>query len=490
MLTTHRNIIFRSFLFLFLTTLIASCDKDLLEPVPQTSISDANAFETPERILAQVNGLYSAVKNSQFLGGRYTIYQELRANDFIMNKPNAQTGQLTWGHTVNSSTAEVQNLWSNGYASINRIHIFLDGLEANKDKVSDSLYKNYVAEAKFLRGLTYFLLVQQYAKPFIADNGASAGLPLRLGAEKSSQNNDLGRSTVAQIYDQILSDLNEAEVGLPSKYSTAALNTTRAHKNSAIALKTRVYLTKGDNEKVITEARKIVSEAAPYSATTGVANKLESNVTSVFSGSYTGGEALFFLPMNAQDAPGGQNALSYYFTFTPGNAEFYLNPSGTVSDPVFSAASKDTRKGLIITQQGQLWLYKYKMPSPYTDYIPVIRYAEVLLNYAEAAAKTGNESKAIDLLKAIRNRADASYTFPASATGTREALIKTILDERKIELMGEGFRVPDLQRTLQPLPGKSGNAGISPDVAPYESRYIWPIPAAELSTNKLMQPNP
>jgi starch-binding outer membrane protein, SusD/RagB family len=488
MFKIFRSSLLKSSLFAMLVMVMASCDKDLLEPVPVTSISGANAFETPERILAQVNGLYSAVKNSQFLGGRYTIYQELRANEFIMNKPNVQTGQLTWGQTVNSSTAEVQNLWSSGYASINRIHIFLEGLEANKDKISDSLYRNYTAEAKFLRGLTYFLLVQQYARPYMADNGASAGLPLRLNAEKSSQNNDLARSTVAQIYDQILTDLSDAEGGLPLRYSTATLNTTRAHKNAAIALKTRVYLTKGDNEKVIAEAKKIVSEG--FSSTTGVAHKLETNVTSVFSGSYTGAEAIFFLPMNAQDAPGGQNALSYYFTFAPGNAEFFLNPSSTVSDPVFSGASKDARKGLVITQQGQLWLYKYKMPSPYTDYIPVIRYAEVLLNYAEAAAKTGDDTKAVALLKAIRNRSDASYTFPASATTTKDALVKTVLDERKIELMGEGFRVPDLQRTLQPLPGKIGNAGTSPDVAPSESRYIWPIPASELSTNKLMQPNP
>ncbi len=487
---TYRTIFYKPFLFLFFVTVLASCNKDLLEPVPETSISGTNAFETPERILAQVNGLYAAAKNAQFLGGRYTIYQELRANEFIMNKPNVQTGQLTWGHTVNSSTSEVQNLWSSGYATINRIHIFLEGLEANKDKINDSLYNNYVAEAKFLRGLTYFLLVQQYAKPFIADNGASAGLPLRLNAEKSSQSNDLARSTVAQIYDQILSDLNAAEAGLPLKYSTAALNTTRAHKNAAISLKTRVYLTKGDNEKVIAEAKKIVSDVTPFSAATGVAHKLETNVTSVFSGSYTGTEAIFFLPMNAQDAPGGQNALSYYFTFTPGNAEFFLNPNGTVADPVFAEGSKDARKGLVITQQGQLWLYKYKMPSPYTDYIPVIRYAEVLLNYAEAAARSGDETKAVALLKAIRSRSDASYTFPASAMATKDALIKTILDERKIELMGEGFRVPDLQRTLQPLPGKSGNAGISPEVAPSESRYIWPIPASELSTNTLMQPNP
>ncbi|WP_206609730.1 RagB/SusD family nutrient uptake outer membrane protein [Paracnuella aquatica] len=477
-------------LFLFLIIVFTSCDKELLEPVPETSISGGNAFETPERILAQVNGLYAAVKNPQFLGGRYTIYQELRADDFIMNKPNAQTGQLTWGHTVNSSTAEVENLWSSGYAAINRIHIFLEGLETAKEKISDSLYQNYRAEAFFLRGLAYFLLVQQYARPYVEDNGAGPGLPLRLGAEKSSQNNDLARSSVAAVYAQVLSDLDAAEAGLPLKYATASLNATRAHKNAAIALKTRVYLAQGAYEQVKTEAAKIVSTAAPFSAASGVAHKLEANVTAVFSGSYTGPEAVFFLPMNAQDGPGGQNALSYYFTFNPGNAEYFLNTAGTVAKPAFSPSSNDARKNLVVTQQGELWLYKYKMPSPYTDYIPVIRYAEVLLNYAEAAARTGDVAKATALLYAIRNRADASYTFAHSGLETKEALVSTILEERRIELLGEGFRVPDLLRTLQPLPGKIGNAGTSPAVQPSESRYIWPIPANELSTNTLMVPNP
>ena len=467
-----------------------SCDKDILETVPTTSISSSNAFDTPERIISQVNALYLSVKNAQFYGGRYTIYQELRGDEFILNKPNVQTGQLTWSHTVNSSTSEVQNLWSAAYASINLIHIFMEGLEKNKSKVSDGLYANYVAEGKFLRALSYFALVQQYARPFVEDQGASLGLPLRLVAEQSVQNNALARVTVAQIYNQILKDLDEAEAGLPLTYSAAATNTTRAHRNSAIALKTRVYLTKGDYPKVISEASKIVPATAPFQAASGVANRLEANVVTVFGGAYTGNEAIFSLPMSALNAPGGQNALAYYFTFTPGNAEYFLNASGTISDPVFSSASTDARKNLIATQQGLVWLYKFKVASTYADYIPVIRYAETLLNYSEAAARSGNLTLATNLLNAVRKRSDAAYNFTAEKTSTQEALVNTILTERKIELLGEGFRVPDLQRTLKPLPAKAGPAASSPAVQVTEGKYIWPISAAELSTNELMKPNP
>jgi hypothetical protein len=433
--------------------------------------------------------LYLSVKNSQFYGGRYIIYQELRGDEFILNKPNAQTGQLTWSHTVNSSTAEVENLWGNAYASINLIHIFMEGLEKNRDKVSEELYANFMAEGKFLRALSYFALVQQYARPFIEDQGASKGLPLRLVAEQSVQNNAKARVSVAEIYNQIIKDLDEAESGLPLSYASSVTNTTRAHRNAAIALKTRVYLTKGEYAKVMSEASKIVSETAPFKAGSGVSNQLESDVTTLFGGSYTGNEAVFSLPMSTLNAPGGQNALAYYFTFTPGNAEYFLNTSGTISDPVFSTTSNDARKNLIASQQGLMWLYKFKVASTYADYIPVIRYAETLLNYSEAAARTGNISLATSLLNAVRKRADASYSFAAEKISTQEALISSILQERKIELLGEGFRVPDLLRTLQPLPAKAGPAAAAPAVLPSETKYIWPISAAELSTNELMEPN-
>lgn len=132
-------------------------------------------------------------------------------------------------------------MWSTAYGAINRIHLFMEGLETNRSKVSEALYANYVGESKFLRALCYFVLVQQYARPYVEKKGAGAGLPLRLSAEKTATNNELVRSTVKEVYDQILADLNDAENKLPLTYASAALNTTRAHRNAAIALKnTRV----------------------------------------------------------------------------------------------------------------------------------------------------------------------------------------------------------------------------------------------------------
>jgi len=140
---------------------------------------------------------------------------------------------------------------------------------------------------------------------------------------------------------------------------------------------------------------------------------------------------------------------------------------------------------IISNANGQQLLRKFsKNSSPFFDYVPLIRYAEVLLNYAEASAQKNNLQTALNLLKAVRNRSDASFIF-TSGTANKEDLINTIFTERRIELLGEGFRTPDLFRKGLPLPAKSGNAGTAPEILTNASNYTWPIPSGELAYNKL-----
>lgn len=471
-----------------------SCKKDLLDPVPTTSILDTKSFDTPARILSQLNGVYAGVKNGQFYGGRYLIYNEIRAEEFLVGKPNAVTGLDTWNENVSSNSSEVVNLWSNAYTAINRANIFIEGLNANSGKVSTTLFNQYIGEAEFLRALSYLALVQTYAKPYVFDNGASPGVPLRLVAETDltgEGTNDLARSTVAQVYTQIIKDLDDAETKLSATPTSTTLGAFHAYKNTAIALKTRVYLVQANYSKVLTESAKLVSPAAPATSVDGAA-KLESAIATVFTGSYSGAEALLFLPFTSLDAPGTQNQLAYYFTSGPGNGEYYLNPAGIYANTALSgAASTDARKSLVGKVGTLNYLTKYKTASPFTDYVPVIRYAEVLLNAAEAYARTGNLTSATSLLYAIRHRSDPTYTFADADLSTQASLINTILTERRIELLGEGFRTPDLQRLGLGLPGKtSPQSGTAPAVAPTATNYIWPISAIELQNNKLIVPNP
>jgi hypothetical protein len=460
---------------LFLTSLFnTSCNEELLDPVPLTTFSEASVFNTPDRILQQVRGIYSAVKNGSFYGGRFLIYHDIRGEEFLNETTNGVTGFSTWTHTIVSSTGEVNTLWNAAYYAINSANLLIDGLEKNKTVLNnETLANNYLAEARFLRALCYHSMLSIYARPFADGNGSKPGLPLRLLPEKGAANNDLARSTVAEVYTQILSDLNFAEQNLPANYATPYLNTTRAHKNTAIALKTRVFLEMGRYQDVITEAGKIVSTTAPFRAATGVANSLQADVTNTFRTPYTTTESIFSMPMTELNLPGTQNGLGSYYNPGPrGIGDFSLNPTGIIGNTTdFSATDK--RRGWVLRVNNKPYLNKFPIGPQHLDYVPVIRYAEVLLNLAEAIARTsGVNDRAVALLNEVHGRSDAEKVYTAAEFANGTALANQILTERRIELVGEGFRTRDLMRLLQTIPGKANVAAVNPS----QSEYIWPIP--------------
>lgn len=474
-----------------------SCQKDKLYPVNQTQVSnqDYAPFTSATRIQSQVLALYSTARSGQFLGGRYQIYNEVKADNWINYSQNSITAYQTWNATVTSTSSEVLNLWSQAYYVINNCNLFIDGMAAKGTSVvGTTLGGNYVGEAKFMRALSYYCLLQLYARPYADGNGSKPGLPLRLTGNAVFGNYDMPRSTVAQVYAQIIADLDAAEAGLPSSYSDAVTNVTRAHKNTAIALKTRVYLAMQQYDKVITEANKIVSASAPFTAPSGVANALQSDVTKVFASPYSTTESVFSMPfVSGTENPGTQNQLGYYFyqnAGTKGIAEFYLNPNGVIGDSNWK--STDKRRSLLYLSTasataGKYYTLKYPTASPYPDYAPVIRYPEVLLNLAEARARSTNsvDAQAVALLNAVRNRSDASTTYTVASFASATDLINAILEERNIEFLGEGLRNPDLMRTLSTIPAK-GTVSAIPST---DSRYIWPISGDELLYNKSMTPN-
>jgi starch-binding outer membrane protein, SusD/RagB family len=468
--------------------MMTSCKRELLSPVPQTFVADVTAFDTPGRIANQVNSLYQGFKSGAFYGGRAQIAGDIRAEEFLNETTNGVTGYDVWLlNPTGTSQNFIKNLWSQAYYAINLANLFIDGMAAKGTSVvGTALSNNYVAEARFLRAAAYLKLLEHYAKPYADGNGSKPGLPIRLTGIKESGSSALERSTVAEVYTQIIADLDFAETNLPLSYATAALNTTRAHRNTAIALKTRVFLAMQDYARVITEANKIAPQnTAPFSATSGVAHALQANIVNVFRTPYTTSESILSMPMTstAGDNPGTQNQLGYYWSRTTGNGEFSLNPSGIYANTGWTAT--DARRSFNATVSGKPYLNtKFNAPSPYTDWAPVIRYSEVLLNLAEALARTnpGVNVRALALLNAVRQRSDATTIL---APLTQADLINAILLERRIEFLGEGLRNFDIMRLLQTIPAKGGVLA----KAPGEPGYIWPISADELSLNPLMTDN-
>lgn len=466
-----------------MTPMLSSCADDFLDVTPRTSVSFESAFNSPERIEAQANGLYSTIKSGAFLGGRYQVYNDVRGEEFINRLNNGVTGAWAYAHTIGSDDTYLANFWITGYLGINRANLFLEGLDANAATIDPTKLQNYKGEAKFVRALTYFSLVQIYAKPYALDNGASPGLPLRLKGETGTENNGLARSTVAQIYAQILKDLDDAEKELPDDFGSVSVRTTRAHKNTAIALKTRVYLTMRNYAKVIEEGNKIVSQSAPFKSPVRVAHALQADIKSVFT-SYTTTESILSLPMTSNSAPGTQNQLGYYYNGTPnGNREYYLNVNTTGITGIYNHPQfRDTdvrKKDMTATISGQRYVTKFSGVTPFIDWVPLIRYSEVLLNLAEAEAEAGSQERALALLLAVHHRSDPTWEFtPAS----KQDLINAILAERRIELLAEGFRTNDVMRRGEAIPSVGAGAMIPSS----DSRYLFPIPTREFQTNPLM----
>lgn len=485
----------------------SSCQTDKLSPVPVTLFSDKVVFDTPARIELQANGLYAYAKTGTFLGGRCQIFGDIRANDFINRASNLVTGTAVWNHTLTeTSQNDVINTWGAGYAAINQANVFLAGLDANAAKFVAPIFPadyatkatNYRGEARLLRALCYYSLLQLYARPYADGNGSKPGLPLRLRGEVDDTGNDLARSSVADVYAQILLDLDFAEANLPLTNSSSTTNATRAHRNTAIALKTRVYLSMGRYADVIKEANKLVPAAAPFVAPSGVPNALNSSIVTVFALPQETTESVLSFPFTTSDGPGTQNQLAYYFlppgstagVPNGGNGEFALNTAAgsILANPAFDATDA-RRTSFVQVYNSESFLKKYangtNSGTPYIDKAPVIRYAEVLLNLAEAKVRATNavDAQALLLLNAVRTRSNPAGAYASFATAAD--MLDALLLERRIEFLGEGLRNIDLMRLNAPIPGKGSVSAVNPT----DVLYVWPIPSSELSTNKLMTRN-
>jgi len=187
----------------------------------------------------------------------------------------------------------------------------------------------------------------------------------------------------------------------------------------------------------------------------------------------------------------------------------------------------DDKRRTTLYRAGGSAIGRAMMTTKYTDYsgrgdnTPIIRFAEVLLNQAEAEARvaTGVSAKAVDLLNMVRNRSlntPATQEYKVANFADQTALIRAILLERRIEFLAEGRRWPDIHRTAQDpiaalraagIPAKVTNGGVTGTTLaqygigvavvtgqaaiPYSDfRFIWPIPALEITTNPVIQQNP
>ncbi|MFZ0598855.1 MAG: RagB/SusD family nutrient uptake outer membrane protein [Flavobacterium sp.] len=486
-----------------------SCTEEkILDLEPVNQISESAAFSTPSLIASSMNGVYNAAAIGQYNstssnGGRGYIWGaafveqgDCRGEDVV----NTQAFfQFTYEGSYDANTLNNMYYWVDGYRLVNRCNLMIEGVNdaVSKGIITAAVGNDYIGQAKFLRAITHFELLNFFAQPYNATAGAThLGVPYReVGVNTTTEiTSELAkpRNTVAECYTKILADLTDAENLITTKL------TAKASKGAAIAFKTRVYLHKRDWANVIAEGAKL----------TGVYKLTDAPVTPfVLASNLTNTESIFSIQHSSTANPTTNGALASAY-----KQRVLIAISPIIwRDPNWLADDKRREEGKMINTpaSGAKYSNKYTDVTNNTDAAPVIRYAEVVLNMAEAQARLANLPAAITLLNSVRDRALASpatQTYTAAKLATQTDVVKAILVERRIEFLAEGRRWSDIHRLqnddiapISGVPAKVAN-GVPPASAyvlgtPYtgalsiaaipkdDRRFLWPIPQVEINTN-------
>jgi hypothetical protein len=487
MKTTMRN---RLFVLFAAAVLAGGCEKKVIDIDPIDRVTPDLAFSTAERIEGTVVGGYDGLQSAEFLSGRALIYADLWGEDVI--DKNGFFGDLP-RFNILSTNAIAASMWNAAYQSIGRANRAIDGINASQGILTEAKSAELIAESKFIRAIAHFYLVNFYAQSYGFTAGAThPGIPLILqGFTANDPAANQPRATVAEVYSAVITDLNDAIAALPANYGSAALNKARATKGAAAALLSRVYLYQGDYQNAKTIAGRIINgEFGNYA--------LNPSPVTVFR-NYTTAESIFSIPNSANDNPNTNNALPQHY-YEAGRGDIIVSPTFTnaATNPYFAA--DDLRRDLIDANEepanaGYFYTSKYADVTTRADWAPVIRYAEVLLTYAEASARLANavDADAIEKLNLVRDRAqDTEESYEAADFASAQELINAILGERRIELAFEGHRYFDLVRTKANLRNKFDSDLTTPISIDYGAdKFIFPIPQVEVDkSNGVLVQNP
>ena len=502
-----------------LLLVLAGCNDDnVLNLEPYNDISENAAFSTADLVALSVTGMYNGAQRGDYNGqgrgypfGAAFVQQGDNRGEDVVNV--ATFYQLTYTATYDPTTANNVFYWSDTYRMINRTNIVIEGVARalENEILTPEVAQIYTGEAKFLRAAGHLELLFHFARPYNDTPDAShLGVPYRDFAINSIETlaaaEAQGRNTVAECYQRIIQDLNDAEAALPAAGDRADARQaiTRATKEAAIAFKTRAYLHMRNWPMVIQEGVKLNSRFS-----------LTDTPNGPFAGGYGNTESIFSIENSAVNNPGVNAALASQYNrrgLVVISPIIWRNPSWLADD------LRREEGTLITTRSGVKYTNKYKDPVNYTDPSPVIRYAEVLLNMAEAYARTNASGNALTTLNRVRNRSladPATQAYVAADFATPAALVNAIITERRIEFVMEGRRWPDIHRLqkddLAPIAGipqkvangtppaasytlgtaYNGPYGVDP--VPYNDfRFLWPIPQQEINNNPTLaaQQNP
>jgi starch-binding outer membrane protein, SusD/RagB family len=424
-----------------------------LDIAPTQSIEQNNALNNAQDVQITLIGAYDGLSGSNVYGGGIQFISDLMGDDreAVFGGTFSSMDEI-WRKSLSTTNTQITSTWLDTYAAINRANNVLSALE----KVDADNRPKVEGEARFIRGLLYFGLVKHFGKSWgDGDNNANLAVPISLTPTRVITDADYkNRSTVAQVYAQVIEDFIAAEKLLPAQ--TASSSIDFANRDAATAMLSRIYLIQGEFVKARDAANKVISNDL---------HALSADFAEIFDDKAAGHseEVLFHMVVTDQD---GTNNLNTYYASASnqgrGDVRIQQKHIGLYD-------AKDDRGMFFYKSGGNTFTSKHK--DQYGDVI-VIRLAELYLNRAECNARlnTAVGAEPLNDINKIRERVGLDPLITAT--------LDAILIERKLELAFEGNQLDDLKRQKKPV-----GALIFSD-----NKLVLPIPQREIDINtKIVQ---
>lgn len=452
--------------------LFTGCE-DRLDVTPEDQVASGTVFNSLATINGAVVGIYSKNQSGD-LNGMAQLMSDFMADDvtFVGSFPSLQ--EIDQFQTLATNTS-IDNIWLDGYELIGAANNVIENLPLVTDVpgVDDALKAQYIGEAKFLRALTYFQLVNLFAQPYQVSQGTNLGVPLVLqpfeGGDISGF--QLERSTVNEVHNQIEQDLLDAIATLPAN------NGVRAESDAAKALLARLYLYREQWAQAATAADEVIASG----------NYTLAPDYDFYDDNPSSAENIFVVVNTPSDGP----------QETAGSDEVYVNfynpaPGGRGDAPfsqdlidAFAAEPGDRRFAELAQAASDAGGNSTFFTTKYPDVVNnasdgmVLRITEMYLIRAEANLRNGSTvgDSPLNDLNLLRSRAGLSALASAD--------LDAVLLERRKELCFEGHRRMDLLRNNRNL-----RPGGGPESAPGADKVIFPIVEDETTNNPNITQNP
>lgn len=435
--------------------LLIGCENEL-EINPTNNLPGELAFSSEANIAAILVGTYDEAGQAATYGGDLQIFTDLLGtSDQTFWSGTFQAFRQAFQKNVFVDNGFVDDIWSNAYETINQANLVLDNLEIvtsspdEKDRIE--------GEAKFLRALNYLDLVRNFSSPYIAGQAnTQPGVPLRLvGIVDYAQTQEIARSSVDEIYNQVIIDATDAYNLLPSS------NGFYADKYAAQALLARTFFQQGDYAAARDAANDVLLNSG---------HSLTSDFAGAFNNDVDSSEDIFAFQVTSQT--GSHDLTNHYASEGDGGRggdivieDAYLalfdDPNDERGNFTYINPDNDRRLTLKYTNQ--------------FANISIFRVAEMHLIRLESNFRLGSNVGLAPLteINALRARSSAA---PLLGPLT----LDLIFNERQLELAFEGFILNDSKRAQRSVGS----------IAWDDNSLVLPIPQSEMDTNPLMVQNP